>query len=63
MMHAISHNTDVIGQVEVLVFETEDGQVFLQRGTNEEGCLELSIHEYDQLIEDAKAGKMDRRRD
>jgi hypothetical protein len=49
------------GQSKVLVFETNDGQVFIRRGMgvfDEE--IELTIHEYDQLIADAKAGKLDR---
>lgn len=61
MLHHISQSTVTSGQSPVLVFETSDGQVFIRRGTrvvDEE--VELTTHEYDQLIQDAKAGKLDR---
>jgi hypothetical protein len=61
MMLFVSQSMETGGQSKVLVFETNDGQVFIRRGMgvfDEE--IELTIHEYDQLIADAKAGKLDR---
>lgn len=48
-------------QAELLVFETTDGQVFINRGHGEaEGeWLELTIHEWKQFREDVKAGHFD----
>ena len=61
VLHVHSHCKSVGSQAPVLVFETHDGQVFIRRGLGlHDDDLELTIHEYDQLIADAKAGKLDR---
>lgn len=52
-------------QAQVVVFETTDGQVFINRGHGDvEGdWLELTIHEWEQFRDDVGAGHFDDLRD
>ena len=59
-LHQTSQNTKVSNQSPVTIWESSDGQVFIQRDNSlEDDVCELTIHEWQQLRDDIKAGKFD----